>query len=258
MDLPVIVGVSEGERDHIGVRQAMAIIESIRQERDQPIFINADHTYSFERVVEAIDAGYDSVIFDGAKLSFEENVQTTRKCVEYARKNHRTANTGTFDSAYGTLIEGELGFIGSSSKILDAIPAGAVVGESQMTLPEDAARFVRETGVDMLAPAVGNIHGVVRGGDPALDIERVSEISRAVDLPLVLHGASGNSADDIKMAIKNGMAVVHVSTELRIAYRAGLTRSLSDDLDELSPYKYMKPAKLAMQRAVEEKLGIFS
>jgi fructose-bisphosphate aldolase class II len=141
--------------------------------------------------------------------------------------------------------------------MLDAIPEGAVIKDDQMTKPEDARRFVEETGVDLLAPAVGNIHGMVRGGDPALNTVRVGEISRAVSLPLVLHGASGNSAEDIHKAIKAGVAIVHVNTELRVAYRGGLVKSLTENREELSPYKYLKPAKLAMQKVVEEKLRIF-
>ena len=254
LDLPVIVGVSEGERDYIGIRQAAAVVRSIRDERDQPIFINADHTYSFERVKEAIDAGFDAVIFDGAQLSFEENAAVAKKCVEYARKFADT----TLDSQPSPLIEGELGFIGTSSKVLDAIPEGAIVGDDNMTTPEDAVRFVRETGVDLLAPAVGNIHGVVVGGDPALNPKRVKERYESAGVPLVLHGASGNTADDISQAIKAGVAIVHVNTELRLAYRAGLMKALSEDPDEVAPYKYLKPAKLAMQKVVEEKLRIFN
>ncbi len=247
MNLPVIIGVSEGERDYVGVHAAAAIVKSIREQRNQPIFLNADHTYSFDRVKEAIDAGYDSAIFDGAQLSFEENIAQAKKCVEYARACGRDV-----------IIEGELGFIGTSSKILDAIPEGAIVGDAQMTKPELALQFVTETGVDMLAPAVGNIHGVVRGGDPALNPGRVSEISQAVKIPLVLHGASGNSADDIKKCVKAGVAIVHVNTELRIAYRSGLMKSLSENPDEVAPYKFLKPAKLSMQKVVKEKLEIIA
>lgn len=249
LNLPVIIGLSEGERDYVGVRQAALVVKSIREERDQPIFLNADHTYSFDRVKEAIDAGYDAVIFDGAQLSFEENVIQAKKCVEYARSVSEKTNRDI-------LVEGELGFIGTSSKILDAIPDGAVVGDASMTTPEDAVRFVQETGVDMLAPAVGNIHGVVRGGDPALNIGRVKEISDATGIPLVLHGASGNSAADIGGAIKAGIAIVHVNTELRIAYRSGLLKAFSDNPDEIAPYKYLKSAKQAMQKVVEDKLRI--
>jgi len=245
LNVPVIIGVSEGERDYVGVQQASVIVKSIRQERGQPIFLNADHTYSFDRVKEAIDAGFDAVIFDGAQLSFEENVKIAKKCVEYARACGRDV-----------LVEGELGFIGTSSKVLDAIPTGAVVGDAAMTKPEDALKFVTETGVDMLAPAVGNIHGVVRGGDPALNTKRVKEISEMVKIPLVLHGASGNSASDIAESVKNGVAIVHVNTELRLAYRSGLMKSLSENPDEIAAYKYLKPAKLAMQKVIEEKLRI--
>jgi fructose-bisphosphate aldolase class II len=254
LKVPVIVGVSEGERDYVGVRQAAAIIKSIREQRNQPIFLNADHTYSFERVKEAILAGFDEVIFDGAKLSLEENIKITKQCVEFAREH--TAKIARIGG--GTLIEGELGYIGSSSKMLDAIPEGAVIGDAAMTSPEDAARFVKETGVDLLAPAIGNIHGVIRGGDPALNFERARQIRESIGVPLVLHGASGNTASDIEKTIQSGVAIVHINTELRLAYRSGLVKSLSDDREELSPYKYLKPAKLAMQKVIEEKIKIFS
>ncbi|OHA16626.1 MAG: hypothetical protein A3C79_01740 [Candidatus Taylorbacteria bacterium RIFCSPHIGHO2_02_FULL_45_28] len=247
LNLPVIVGVSEGERDYIGVHQIVAIVESFREQNKQPVFLNADHTYSYKGVTEAIDAGFDSVIFDGAKLSFEENIKITKKCVEYAKK-----------SGSDVLVEGELGFIGTSSKILDSIPDGVVVGDDNMTKPELAAKFVEETKIDLIAPAVGNVHGIIRGGDPALNIRRVREISEATNIPIVLHGASGNSADDIHGTIKAGVAIVHVNTELRMAYRLGLMKAFSDNPDELAPYKYMKSAKLAMQKVVEEKLKIFS
>jgi fructose-bisphosphate aldolase class II len=231
----------------VGVSEIAAVVKSIREQRGQAIFLNADHTYSFERVKEAIDAGFDSVIFDGAQLSFEENVAVAKKCVGYARA-----------SGHDVLVEGELGFIGTSSKILDAIPEGAIVGDANMTTPEMALEFVKETGVDMLAPAVGNIHGVVRGGDPALNSGRVKAISAATGVPLVLHGASGNSADDIRGCIKAGVAIVHVNTELRIAYRSGLIKAFSEHPDEVAPYKYLKSAKLAMQKVVVDKLKIIN
>ena len=251
LKVPVIVGVSEGERDYVGVREAAAIIRSIREARGQEIFLNADHTYSFDRVKEAIDAGFDSVIFDGAQLTLDENIKITKQCVEYAHEVSKKAG-------HDILVEGELGFIGTSSKLLDAIPEGAVVGEANMTKPEDALKYAKETGVDLLAPAVGNIHGMVKGGDPALNPQRVKEISEATQIPLVLHGASGNSADDIVASIKSGVVIVHVNTELRVAYRGGVMKSLTDNPDEVAPYKFLKPAKLAMQKVVEDKLRIIA
>ncbi len=247
LNVPVIIGVSEGERDYVGVNEIYAIVKSIREHRNQPVFLNADHTYSFERVKEAIDAGFDSVIFDGAQLSFEDNIAITKKCVEYARASGRDV-----------LVEGELGFIGASSKLLDAIPVGAVVGDANMTKPEDALSFIQATGADILAPAVGNIHGLIRGGEPALNIDRVQKISTTTKIPLVLHGASGNTADDIRGCVASGVAIVHVNTELRVAYRGGLVKALSEYPDEVAPYKYLRPAKSAMQKVIEEKLKIIN
>lgn len=224
LEVPVIIGVSEGERDFVGVKQIVALVKSLRDEFQYPIFLNADHTYSFDRVKEAIDAGFDSVIFDGAKLSFEENIKITKQCVDYARSCGREV-----------LVEGELGFIGQSSKILDEIPEGVMLDEKSLTDPAKAKEFVEATGVDMLAPAVGNFHGMLRGGvDPKLNIERIREIRGSVGIPLVLHGGSGNSEDDFKQSIANGIAIVHINTEIRVAYKQGLQIGLSENGDEVA------------------------
>jgi len=248
LDVPVIIGTAEGERNFIGTKQAAALVKSLKEEFDYPIFLNADHTYSFDKVKEAVDAGYDAVIFDATNLSFEENIKITKKCVEYAKSVN-----------LDILVEAELGFIGSSSKVLEGIPEGVKITEEFLTKPEEAKRFVAETGVDMLAPAIGNIHGMLKGGkDPALNIKRIKEIKDAVGIPLVLHGASGNSADDVKQAIQAGMAVVHINTEIRVAFRNALVKSLQANPDEVAPYKYMKDAVQAVEKVVEEKLKLFS
>jgi len=185
--LPVIIGVSEGERDAFGVPQIVALIQSYKNE-GLPVYLNADHTYSVERVKEAIDAGFDSVIFDGAKLSAEDNIAQTKECVVYARASGRDV-----------IVEAEMGFIGSGSQLLDALPLGAVTTEDMMTKPDEARAFVEATGIDMLAPAVGNIHGMIRGsGNPHLSITRVKEIAQTSGVPLVLHGGSGISNQDFR------------------------------------------------------------
>lgn len=248
LDVPVIIGVAEGERDFIGVRQVAALVKSLREEFNYPIFLNADHTHSFDRVKEVIDAGFDSVIYDGADISFEENVKITKQCVDYARSVDPDI-----------MVEGELGFIGASSKVLDEIPEGVGLDEKSLTNPEKAKEFVEKTGVDLLAPAVGNFHGMLRGGvDPKLNIKRTREISDAVKVPLVLHGGSGNSEDDFKQAIANGVSIVHINTELRVAYKKGLMLGLSENPDELAPYKFLKPAVRAVQDVVDKKLRLFN
>ena len=239
--VPVIIGVSEGERDFLGIPQAKALVESVKTD-SFPVFLNADHTYSFERAKEVIDAGYDSVIIDEADKAFDENLKVTVEVVAYARKTKPEM-----------LVEGELGFIGKSSKILDDVPEGI-----SMTEPAEASEFVQKTGIDLFAPAVGNIHGMVKSGEPKLDIKRIKEIKEVVKVPLVLHGASGNTDDEIREAIKAGISMIHINTELRVAYRAGLEKGLSENPTEISPYKYLKGAVLEMQKVVERKLVLFS
>jgi len=248
LNLPVIVGLSEGERDFVGVKQAAALVKSFREENNYPIFLNADHTYSFDRVKEAIDAGFDMVIFDGVKLSFEENIAVTKKCVDYART-----------ISPEIVAEAELGNIGQSSKLLSGIPEGVSVAEENLTTPEQAKEFVTKTGIDMLAPAVGNIHGMIGvGADPRLNISHITKIKEAVGIPLVLHGASGNSPEDIKAAIAAGINVIHINTELRVAFRDALKLSLQENPDEVAPYKIMKSTIQEMGKVVTEKLKLFN
>ncbi|PJE74221.1 MAG: tagatose-bisphosphate aldolase [Candidatus Taylorbacteria bacterium CG10_big_fil_rev_8_21_14_0_10_41_48] len=247
LDVPVIIGVSEGERDFIGVAQAKALVESVRA-TGQPVFLNADHTYSFDRIKEVVDARYHSVIYDGTEQSYDDNVSSTKKCVEYAH---------SVDPEM--LVEAEIGFIGKSSKVLSTIPEGVNITEEFLTKPEEAKQFVEATGADMLAPAVGNIHGMLSGGkNPALNIKRIKEIFDAVRIPLVLHGGSGTSAEDFQAAIDAGVAIVHINTEIRVAYVNALKRSLQDNPDEIAPYKVLKPAVLAVEKVVTDKLKIFN
>ena len=245
---PVIIGFSEGERDFFRTTQAVAYVKSVREETGHPIFVNADHTYSIERVQEAIDAGFDSVIWDGADKSYEENRDIAQQAVAYARKSGRDV-----------LIEAELGFIGSGSSIIDAPPEGAAITREHMTKPEEAQRFVEETGIELLAPAVGNLHGVLKGGsNPHIEIDLVKELRKAAGVPLVLHGGSGISDEDFRAGIKAGIAQVHISTELRIAYRDALQKTFKEDPEQLAPYRRMAPVRDAVQKVVEEKITLFS
>ncbi len=245
LHVPVIIGISEGERDFVGLFEIVTLVKFVREKYELPLFVNADHTYSYERVVEAIDAGCDSVIIDGAALSLEENIALTKRCVAYARQKGSV-----------TLIEGEVGYIGQSSKVLDAIPEG--VDTALASSPEEVARFVTETGVDLLAPSVGNFHGMLRSGGELLHLDIIAGIRAAAGVPLVLHGGSGISHTEFVQAIDAGISVIHISTELRVAYRSGLTQALTENPDEIAPYKYLRGARDAMQKAIEEKLKVFN
>jgi len=249
LNLPVIIGVSEGEEEFIGKNEVATLVKEIREKDNYPIFLNADHHYSFESVKSAIDAGYDAAIIDAVKLPLEENILLTKKCVDYAKEFNKK-------NGRDILIEAENGFIGQSSKLLDKIPEG--ISEATMTKPEDAKTFVDQTGIDLLAPSVGNIHGMVKGGNPKLDIERIKEIRQACGVPLVLHGGSGISDEDFKKAIKAGISVIHINTEIRVAYKEALEKYLKENPNEVAPYKILAPAVEAIEQVVYNRLKLFN
>jgi len=229
LKVPVIIGTSEGEAEFIGMKQASALISSLREETGQEIYLNADHMRDLDRVKEAADAGYDSIIFDGAALSFEENVSKTKEAVEIAK-----------GIKPDIIVEGEVGYIGTSSKLLDSIPEGAAIDSNNMTTAEQAKEFVDGTGVDLLAPAVGEIHGMMKSAkNPNLDIKRIAKIRKAAGVPLVLHGGSGISDKDFEDAIQAGVSVIHINTEIRVAWRKGLEEMLKEDVSEIAPYKLL-------------------
>ncbi|MFA5778399.1 MAG: class II fructose-bisphosphate aldolase [Candidatus Paceibacterota bacterium] len=243
LNVPVIIGLSEGEEDFIGRSEAVGMIKEIREKENYPIFLNADHHYSLERVMLAVDAGFDSVIIDAANLSFEENVKITKECVDYARKINPAI-----------IVEAEIGYIGSGSNIKETIPEGAGV----KTKPEEAQKFVEMTGVDMLAPSVGSIHGLIKSGKPHIDTELVAEIKKATGVPLVLHGGSGLRDEDFTNGIKAGISIVHISTEIRLAYDEALKKSLADNPKETTPYKILQPAVDAIEKIAEARLKLFN
>ena len=248
LNVPVIIGTSEGEQDFIGGKQAVALVRSIREAYDFPIFLNADHHYSLESVKEAIDLGYDSVIFDGNKVSYDENVAIAKAAVLYARSSGRDV-----------LVEAELGNIGQSSKLLDEIPEGAEITEEMMTKPDQLKAFVDATCVDLIAPAVGNLHGMLKHGkNPNLSIPRIKELRETGNIPMVLHGGSGISDDDFRGAIDAGMGIVHINTEIRRAYRDGIQKYLNENPEEIAPYRYLKQGRDELETVVTERLRLFN
>lgn len=241
--LPIIAGLSEGERDYFPMSHARALIDQYRAQGVE-IFLNADHTYSTEKVQRAIMAGADSVVVDGAQLDFEGNVSLLSASVKYARAAGRDV-----------VVEGELGYIGTSSKQLDELPEG--VTEANITTVENATKLIEATGADCLAPAVGNVHGMLKSAkEPRLHPDRVKEIADALKIPLVLHGASGNTNEDVLACIKAGISIVHINTELRVLYRDSLRTSLQGD--ETTPYKFLEPAVEAMKTYIAGKQRLFA
>lgn len=244
LQVPIIIGVSEGERDFLGVRQVAALIKSLREEFNYPIFLNADHTKSLEKIKEAVEAGFDAVMFDGSELPLEENIKKTKEAVEYVKGE--------------ILVEAELGYIKGSSTILSTSDT-LIIKEEDLTKPEEAGQFVKETGIDLLAPAVGNIHGLLKDvPQPDLNIERIRQIKSVVGIPLVLHGGSGISDEDFLAAIDAGISIIHINTELRLAWRKGIERALKAKPDEIVPYKLLLQVIEEIKMVVEYKLKLFN
>jgi len=248
LNVPVLVGLSEGEREFVGVRQIAAFVRSLREEFDFSIFLNADHTHSLAKGVEAAKAGFDSIVFDLSALPIEENVRQTKQAVEALKAINPSI-----------LVEGEIGDIGTGSEIHESSPDVS----KGLSTPAEAKHFVESTGVDILAPAVGNTHGMLRSmvqGETKkhLDIERIAGIKRAAQVFMTLHGGSGTDDEDLRKAIAAGINIIHINTELRVAWRHGLEHGLGKHPDEVVPYKILPPAVEAVKQVVGSRLRLFN
>ena len=246
--VPVFVGASEGEREFFGTSQLAALVKSFREESATPVFLNADHTHSMTKAVEAAKAGFDSVVIDFSPLPFEENVSCTKETVEAVKSINPAI-----------LAEGEIGDIGTGSEIHEA-PQSEF---GSLTTPEEAKQFVQSTGVDILAPAVGNMHGMltsmVQGkAKKRLNIERIAQIKQATGALLTLHGGSGTDDEDFREAIAVGINIVHINTELRIAWRRSLEDSLAKAPNEVVPYKLLPLVVDSVKQVVSSRLRLFA
>ena len=244
---PLMIGVSEGEREFIGVQEIVLLVRAAREEYGLPLYLNADHTHSLDKARAAAEAGFDEIIFDASHKPFEQNIRETKQAVEVLKSMRPDI-----------LVEGETGFIGSSSEIVDSVPAESL----NLTTPEEAAQFVAETKVDVLAPAVGNMHGLlpsmVRGeAHKRLDISRIRQIKQQTGVFLTLHGGSGTADADFLAGIQAGLTIIHVNTELRVAWRRGLEDSLRTQAHDVAPYKILPRAENAMEEVVARRLALF-
>jgi fructose-bisphosphate aldolase class II len=247
LNVPVVVGASKGERDFMGVRELASLVRILREEFDFPIFLNADHTHSLPDAIEAARAGYDAIVFDLSSLPLEQNVRQTKEAVEALKAINPNI-----------LVEGEIGDIGTGSGIHEEVP-----NLSRLTTPEEAKEYVDSTNVDILAPAVGNMHGMVKSmvtGElkKRLEIERITQIKNATQVLLTLHGASGTNDDDLRKAIAAGINMVHINTELRVAWRHGLEEALTKQPREVVPYKILTFSVESVKQVARSRLQLFN
>ena len=246
LGVPVVMGLSESEREFLGVRLAAALVQSLREEQEGKIFLNADHTHSIERAEQAARARFDMIVFDASEKPLQQNIAETRRGVEAVKSIHPQI-----------LVEGEVGYVGSGAEIHQKRPDSI-----RLTEPEEAREFVAETKVDLLSPSVGTTHGMlasmIRGTEhKRLDIQRIVAIKKMVDVPLTLHGGSGTDNDDFRKAIEAGISMIHINTELRVAWRTGLEQALEKNTQSVAPYKLLPEVVQAVKAVVLGRLRLF-
>lgn len=238
---PVILGVSEGAARYMGgFYPVVQLIKALIKEYNVtvPVAIHLDHGSSFEKCMQAIRAGFTSVMIDGSHLPLEENIALTKKVVDAAH-------------AVGVSVEAELGRIGGQEDDIKVDDA-----EAMYAIPAECKELVERTGVDCLAPALGSVHGPYKG-KPKLGFKQMQEISELTNVPLVLHGGTGIPTEDIQRAIKFGHAKINVNTENQIASAKVVRQVLDENPDLYDPRKYLGPARDAIQQTVQSKMREF-
>jgi fructose-bisphosphate aldolase, class II len=235
---PVILQASQGALKYAGIEYIAAIVRAAVETSTVPVALHLDHGTSFEQTMLCLKHGFTSVMFDGSKYSLDENIAATRKVVDVAH-------------AMGASVEGELGKIGGVEDDIHVDERDALY-----TDPDEAVRFVNESGVDALAVAIGTAHGAYKG-EPKLDFDRLALIYSRIETPIVLHGASGVPADSIRKAVSLGVCKINIDTELRQAFTRGVQNVVREKPGEYDPRKLLGPAKDEMKAIVKEKMKLF-
>ncbi len=233
MRAPVIVGTAEVLLPHGELKLIAPSIIAAAKRATVPVVVHYDHGLTFDRCIEALKLGFSSIMFDGSANDEAENLRQTAEMVKIAH-------------SMGVSVEGEIGHVGQAS-------TGDGNDSDMYTTPEEAVNFVKATGVDALAIAIGTAHGAYKT-KPRLDIGRLSEIRSALDTPLVLHGGSGLSDDDFRNTIKNGIAKVNIFTDLCIAGEKAMRRGLEEEKSYLD-IRNMKVEEI--KNAVKRKIELF-
>lgn len=235
MKSPVIIATTPGTVNYAGLEYLVAISKAAAKKYDIPIALHLDHCTDLEFLKDCVRAGYKSVMIDASLEDFQKNIDVTREAISFAHK-------------YDATVEAELGKLGGQEDDI-------IVDEkdSMFTDPDMALEFVKKTGVDSLAVAIGTAHGVYKS-EPKLDFDRLQKMNGIIDIPLVLHGASGVDSASVKRAIENGICKVNIATELKIPYADTVKQYFKDNPEANDPRNYLTPAKEKMTEVVIEKI----
>lgn len=238
LNSPVILQASQGGIKYAGIEYIANLGKLAGRNAKVPVALHLDHGTDFDQVMLCLRHGFTSVMIDGSRFPLEENIAFTKKVVDIAH-------------AVGVTVEAELGKIGGTEDHITVSEKDAT-----FTDPEEAKRFVEETGVDYLAIAVGTAHGVYKG-EPKLDFDRIKAIREIVDVPLVLHGSSGVPAEALQKAISLGISKINIDTDIRAAFSNAVKDFVGNNPYEIDPRKILGPATKAMTEVIKEKMEIF-
>lgn len=235
---PVIIQTSCGTANYVGHKNLVSICKSMAEEYGVDIVLHLDHAKDYDEIRKAIDAGYSSVMFDGSSLPLKDNILGTKRVVEYARK---------FDVS----VEAELGTVGGTED-------GIAVEQKdvQYTDPEDAVEFIRQTGIDALAVAIGTNHGQYKS-KTKINFKRLEEIKKAVDIPLVIHGGTGVKEEDVKKVICLGIRKFNVGTELLVGWNRKAKECYDSHKENVSNRDNVVPCLNVIEEIVEKKINLF-
>jgi fructose-bisphosphate aldolase class II len=235
---PIIVQVTPSAMAYAGVSNLASLVRIAEQETGIPVALHLDHGKELTHIIAALRHGFSSVMIDGSLRPYEENIAITKEVVKIAH-------------SVGVTVEAELGKIVRTEEQVTPVER-----EAAMTIPEQAAEFVVKTGIDALAVSIGNAHGWYKG-KPELDFERLAAIKEAVTIPLVLHGGTGIPDEDIKRSIKLGIRKINIDTEIRTAFKQGVTEFVTKNPGVIDPREILKPAIENIVRAVRNKIRLF-
>ena len=225
---PVIIQTTPGTLKYAGPKCFAGLVSRLARDAKVPAALHLDHGNSYELAETCAREGYTSLMIDGSRLPYGENVALTRRVVAMAS---------------GLPVEAELGTVGGKEDGMEARP--------QYTDPDEAADFAARTGISSFAVAIGTAHGVYKG-EPKLDLDRLSAVRAKVDVPLVLHGTSGVPEDQVRECIRRGICKVNYATDLRIAFTAGVKKAIAEQPDAFDPKKYLAEGRWAVQERVQE------
>ena len=234
---PVILQTSEGAIKYAGIDYLAAMVKIAAEKASVPVVLHLDHGTTYDTIMKCIKYGWTSVMFDGSHLPLAENIAATNEIIKVAH-------------ACGVSVEAELGRLGG---IEDNISVAEK--DARFTSPDEAVEFVESTGVDSLAIAIGTAHGKYKGV-PKLDFERLQTIKGRINIPVVLHGASGIPECDIIKATKLGVNKINIDTDIRVAFTDGVKGFVTTS-DAFDPRKVLAPAKEAMKAVVMGKIEMF-